>query len=121
MSVRYLRYIGGSGIRIYPRAVMASTGYRPADEDREWACDTSILTNLRALNPNLRIDHRDIDPRQIVDWKSHAEQLNDYAALRVHRGQELGDPFEALEDVFPYSALSEMRAHYEAAMSLAVA
>lgn len=113
MVARDLRYEGGSGIRVFTRSVMAAAGYRPADEDRKRACDTSILTNLRrTLRDDLRVVHRDIDPRQIVDWKTPAQQLNPYDALRMHRGVVLGDPFVELDGSFPDEALAEMRAHY---------
>ena len=47
----HIDYPGGAGIRIYPAALMKpELGYRPADEDRRRACDTSILTNLPPLH-----------------------------------------------------------------------
>lgn len=113
MVARDLRYEGGSGIRVFQRQVMERVGWRPADEDRSRACDTSILTNLRrAIGDELRVLHRDIDPRQIVDWKTPAQQLNPYDSLRQHRGVVLGDPFVELDGVFPDVALDEMRRHY---------
>ena len=42
-----LAYEGGVGIRVYPRQLLEASGYRPADEDRKRACDTSILYNTR--------------------------------------------------------------------------
>ena len=36
-----LGYLGGVGIRVYPRALLEPTGYRPADEDRTRNCDFS--------------------------------------------------------------------------------
>lgn len=114
MVTRHLNYTGGCGIRVYPRAMLKALGCRPADEDRSRACDTSILTNLRAFHGDrIRIAHRDIDPRQIVDWKTPGEQLNAYRALRQHRvEQSYDDPFEALAEIFPDEALREMQAHY---------
>lgn len=120
MTTRFLNYLGGSGIRIYPRAVMAALGYRPADEDRERACDTSILTNLRR-EAAFRIEHRDLDPRQIVDWKSHDRQLNPYVTLRIHKAADRTDPFDALADIYPQAALREMRAHYRLKAGLVAA
>jgi len=113
MIARDLRYEGGSGIRVFPRRVMVAVGYRPADEDRSRACDTSILTNLRvALRESLRVEHRPIDPRQIVDWKTPGQQLNPYESLRMHRGVVLGDPFVELDGVYPAESLDDMRRHY---------
>lgn len=105
-------YTGGCGIRIYPRQLMAKVGYRPADEDRTRACDTSILVNLRRAVPGLRIFHADSDHRQIVDWKSPAEQINGYAQVIQYARSKSTDPFDVLADVFPAEALDEMAAHY---------
>jgi hypothetical protein len=116
LSTKHLDYLGGCGIRVYPREVMATVGYRPADEDRERACDTSILNNLRKANPRLKVEHREIDPRQIVDWKSPGEQLNPYVSLRRHRGERRPSPFQELAGFYPPDALAEMRAHYRRAI-----
>jgi hypothetical protein len=112
MTSRRLNYAGGCGIRVYPRDVVARLGYRPADEDRNRGCDTSILRNLTNAGPLLRVLYGAIQARQIVDWKSAGEQLNGYGELQSHR--ELGryDPFDELADVFPAEALDEMAAHY---------
>lgn len=112
LTERFLDYEGGCGIRIYPRPVLAALDYRPADEDRVRACDTSIMVNLkRALR--FRLEHREIDSRQIVDWKSPGEQRNPYAEVAGRwRGSAPADPFEILRDVFPDEALEEMAAHY---------
>lgn len=112
LTERFLNYEGGAGIRIYPRAVLSSLAYRPADEDRSRGCDTSILLNLKRAS-RFRIEHRVIDPRSIVDWKSPGEQRNTYADVAArHRGAMPADPFVALRDVFPAEALDEMSAHY---------
>lgn len=112
LTSRFLNYPGGCGIRIYPRQVVERLGYRPCDEDRERACDSSILTNLRRADA-LKLAHGDIDPRQIVDWKSPDAQLNTYEAVSVrYRRESAGDPFTELEGVFPVEALREMAAHY---------
>jgi hypothetical protein len=112
LTVRYLHNEGGCGIRIFPRDVMAKVGYRPADEDRVRACDTSILTNLRMADA-VRVVHRDLDPMQIVDWKSPHEQLNPYAYVAAHHRSELTrDPFQVLSGRYADDALDEMAAHY---------
>lgn len=112
LTARYLDYEGGCGIRIYPRQVLARRGYRPADEDRVRGCDTSILLNLKRAGLT-RVEHRAIDARQIVDWKSPGEQRNSYATVAArHRGSSPVDPFTELEGLFPAEALEEMAAHY---------
>jgi hypothetical protein len=116
LTVRDLRYDGGSGIRIFPRKVMERLGFRPADEDRKRGCDTSILRNLQHAShqaqKHLRIVHRDVDPRFIVDWKSRSQQLNSYRDVSQHRALETGDPWEMLDGVYPADALREMRGYY---------
>lgn len=113
ISATCVDYVGGCGIRVYPRQVVARLGFRPADEDRYRACDTSILTNLRRAHPALNVVHREIDPRQIVDWKSADEQVTPYESIFArHRGEKQSDPFGVLADVFPAEALEEMAEHY---------
>lgn len=112
-----LAYEGGVGIRVYPRGLLEPSGYRPADEDRKKACDTSILYNTRRAllrqGKDLAVRYGDLHPRQIVDWKTPGVQMNSYETIaKRHRGRQVGDPFELLEGVFPAEALAEMRAHY---------
>lgn len=115
LSVRHLTNEGGCGIRIYPRRVMHRVGYRPADEDRKRACDTSILLNLKAANALRFIEHRDIDPLWIVDWKTDGQQLNPYTQIQArHRGELTRDPFRVLHGRYPDEALEEMSDHYVA-------
>lgn len=116
-----LGYVGGCGIRVYPRELMASVGFRPAEEDRERACDTSILVNVRNANPSLRIWHGAGDCRQIVDWKTPGEQLNTYQDVGHYARERGADPFTALADVFPAESLAEMAAHYDLDRELAAA
>jgi len=111
MTTRFLNYHGGCGIRVYPRQMMECLGYRPADEDRRRACDTSILTNLTRARV-IRIRYGEIDSRQIVDWKSPGLQLNPYQTLRRFHSEAESDPFEQLADIFSADALAEMQAHY---------
>jgi hypothetical protein len=113
LATRHLNYPGGCGIRIYPAALMAALDYRPADEDRKRACDTSILTNLqRHHGGNMRMEYGWLHPYQIVDWKSPTEQLNSYDTLSVYKAESRADPFEVLSDYYDNLALEEMRAHY---------
>ena len=121
LSDRRLIYPGGAGIRIYPRMVLARMNYRPADEDRKRGCDMSTLINLKRQKP-LRLEYRELDPRQIVDWKSSEENLNSYDDVtHRHRSSFLGDPFEVLTDIYPAEALAEMEAHYARSWEAALA
>lgn len=114
-----LAYEGGVGIRVYPRRLLEPCGYRPADEDRKRACDTSILYNTRRhyriqTGRDMRVVYGDLHPLQIVDWKSPDAQMNTYDQIaRSHRGQKVTDPFDVLEGLFPDEALSDMWLHYE--------
>ncbi len=112
LSTRKVEYTGGCGIRVYHRRTLKTLGYRPADEDRRSACDTSILVNLTRANRLLRVVHGATDGFQIVDWKSPGTQLNSYEALMGYRGRVQGDPFDVLEGRFPVEALDEMREHF---------
>jgi hypothetical protein len=118
ITTTHLDNEGGSGIRIYPRQLLAPLGYRPADEDRYRGCDTSILVNLKKHHGiRMRVEHRHLHDRQIVDWKSPGEQLNSYADIYARRkcvGQS--DPFTELAGVYPVDALEEMQAHYASSL-----
>lgn len=121
MVQRFVNVRGGCGIRIYPVGVFEKVDYRPADEDKHRACDTSILTNVwRAARP--QVIHRELDPKQIIDWKSPDIQLNPYESLTFHRAfANPQDPFEALAGLYPADALAEMARHYDRARQPAVA
>lgn len=117
LQVRYVAG-GGVGIRVYPRRTLSLVGYRPADEDRKRACDTSILLNVfgshddnSRLRP--RIVYGDLHQWQIVDWKSPNEQLNSFDDIvaRFRGGRGLS-PYMALDNTFPRVALDEMRNLY---------
>lgn len=121
MTCRHLKYQAGSGIRIYPRALMEAVGYRPADEDRKRGCDTSILANLTMAHQQIHVDDgRYLHDRQLVDWKTPGGNLNDYDSLRRHKmiGEPV-DPFEALADYYPAEALAEMQTMYALAPAVA--
>jgi hypothetical protein len=108
-----LASVGGSGVRIYPSELLEPLGYRPADEDRRTGCDTSILVQVMRANPRASIDYRYLHDRQIVDWKTQAQQLNSYAtAVRLRRVTRAPNPFEQLAGVYPAAALREMLTLY---------
>lgn len=113
MVQRFVDVRGGCGIRIYPREIMAALNFRPADEDRKRACDTSIITNLLRAK-RFTVEHRELDPRQIVDWKSRDVQLNPYESLTFHKTfANPQEPFAALADLYPADALAAMQRHYQ--------
>jgi hypothetical protein len=112
ISESLVRYRGGCGIRIYPRHLLARCHYRPADEDRSRGCDTSILFNVEHETRDVRVTHRDLHSRQIVDWKSPGGNLNDYAQVGVWRTEIAEDPFVELADVYPQESLEAMRELY---------
>lgn len=110
--------LGGCGIRVYPRQVMERASYRPADEDRTRACDTSILTNLtrcyQQARRQLRIVYGDVHDTQIVDWKSPSEQINRYDQITVAlRCGPSSDPYAQLAGVYPVESLEEMLAYHQ--------
>jgi hypothetical protein len=112
LTVRRINSEGGCGIRIWPRHLMKATGFRPADEDRPRGCDTSILVNTRRAIPTMRVEHRDLDPLQIVDWKTAGANLNPYGSLNRHRSELQRDPFQVLDGRYPREALRDMQDHY---------
>lgn len=112
LTVRRINSEGGCGIRIWPRELMAASGFRPAAEDRRRGCDTSILVNTREAAPFMRVEHRDLDPLQIVDWKTDGGNLNPYASLSRHKSELERDPFDVLAGRYDGMALYEMRGHY---------
>ncbi len=104
-------YHGGCGVRIIPRSLLARCGYRPAEEDISRGCDTSAIMGMYAVGrvmPKMTV--LDVHPLQIVDWKSHGQQLNSYRSIRSYRHGDDGDVWDALAEHYPEAALDEMRA-----------
>ena len=118
LTVRDLTNTGGTGIRIWPRRILERVGYRPADEDRKRAIDTSILYNLQRPG-GFRIEHRHLHDYQIVDWKSPGTQLNSYESLGRFRASSSGDPFAILSEFYPSGVLDDMRNLYSARAEVA--
>jgi hypothetical protein len=111
----HINYRGGSGIRIIPRHLVEPFHFRPADEDRRRACDTSILSNLTLFHGDqtMKVEHRHLHDRQIVDWKTSETQLNSFDVVaRQFRDEETADPFVELAGVYPDEALEEMASYY---------
>jgi len=105
-----ITYDGGDGICVLPTAIMERVGYRPAEDDRRRAIDTSVRRQLSvALGRPLSYSYADLHPLQIVDWKTDGWQLNSYAACQAFRvGDEVRDPFRELAAVYPVDAIDEM-------------
>jgi len=104
-------YDGGDGVRIIPRKLLERLAFRPAEENRDRAIDTSIMRSIaRVGQPS--IIYFDAHPYQIVDWKTHGSQLNTYAACLTFASGPEADPWEELADRYPAVALDEMRAVY---------
>lgn len=105
-------YKTAAGPKIIPRALIAAAGYRPSEEDRRRAIDASTMEGIkRAIGHWPAMVDLDVHPLQIVDWKSHGEQLNSYRMLAGHRARDLsGDMWAELGEFYPAEALEEMRA-----------
>lgn len=107
-------YDGGDGVRILPRNLLERCGWRPAEEGRDRAIDTSIMQRLQGLHggalPPIR--YFDAHPYQIVDWKTAGDQLNTYDACVAFRHEPERDTWETLKDRYPVEALEEMREVY---------
>jgi glycosyltransferase involved in cell wall biosynthesis len=110
-------YDGGDGVRVYPTSLLKPLRYRPIEEDRDRAMDTSLLRGITtALGRRPLCRYVDLHPFQIVDWKT-AENLNSYAACvgdRKFQAEEVGNPFSVLGEHYPREAIDEMRALYQA-------
>jgi hypothetical protein len=110
MRINY-RPQGGVGIRIIPHVWLQACGYRPAEEHRKRAIDTSTLNRMYAVARRMpRMVEMDVHSLQIVDWKTHGQQLNSYAALAGFRRGEPSNIWDALAEHYPVEALEEMRA-----------
>lgn len=106
-------YVGGDGVRIIPTALLEPLRYRPADEDRNRAIDTSIWERLERTHGHIRFQRFDLHPFQIVDFKTDGNQLNSYADCAGHMGDGVEvNPWAALSDHYPPDAISEMRDVY---------
>jgi hypothetical protein len=112
LTVREINSYGGCGIRIWPSRLLATRDFWPAAPNRRRGCDTSMLNNVRESFPDIRVEHRDLDPLHIVDWKSPDQNLNPYDTLNRHHAEYVGDPFDVLAGRYPDDALEDMRVHY---------
>lgn len=105
-------YEGGDGVRILPRKLLEPVGFRPAENHRQRAIDTSIMGRLsRVQRPSLV--YFDAHPFQIVDWKTSGSQLNTYQACLAYATGPQADTWETLTGRYPEEALDEMRSAYQ--------
>lgn len=111
----HITYDGGDGVRVIPTGLLEPFGFRPAEEDRKRAIDTSVWNSLRGTGRPSLVYH-DLHPLQIVDFKSHGDQLNPYDdCVKGYRdGKEIKQPWRALAEFYPGEAVEEMRAVYGA-------
>lgn len=102
---------GGAGVRVIPSSLIARAGYRPCEEDRRRACDTSTLEGIKRASRGRFPDMVSLDrhPLQIVDFKSGSEQLNSYRSMvGGRRRTETENVWDELAAVFP-EAVADLR------------
>jgi hypothetical protein len=116
-----INYPGGVGIRVIPRRFIAQADYRPADEHRRRALDTSTLNGLRRANRRMpSIVYHDLHDLQVVDFKSASGQLNSYkSCLRFTHARESQDVWGGLAEHYPDAAVEEVRSVYAGTRTLA--
>lgn len=104
-------FLAGCGVRIIPCEKIAAAGYRPCEEDRQIALDSSTMSGMKRANGSFPpLEELDVHPLQIVDWKSSENQLHSYSDVAPWRKQaEESDPFETLAGYYPAWALEAMR------------
>lgn len=108
LAVLRIPYEGGDGIRVYPTSMLKACGYRPIEEDRDRAMDTSLLNGVKRANRRApRFIYHDAHELQIVDWKTR-ENMNSYAACLVYLEGAERDPWTSLHGLYPTEALREM-------------
>lgn len=110
-----ISYDGGDGIRTIPSALLKPLAYRPADEDRARAVDTSIWNRLARVHggrPEMR--YVDLHSLQVIGFQSADEQLNTYEGLKqaFSKTPERGVPWDRLRRVYPREAVEEVAEVY---------
>jgi hypothetical protein len=117
LAVLRITYDGGDGVRVIPTGLLEPLGFRPCDDHRDRAMDTSMMLRLTAhLGRRPHMTYTDLHGAQIVDFKSSGAQLNTYAACSAAFGvDEASDPWVLLQDTYPVEAVAAVRDIYEAA------
>lgn len=111
-------YDGGDGIRCMPASLLEVLAFRPCEEDRERATDTSMHRRLgRKLGKNPPFEYVDLHPLQIVSFQSVEQQLNTYADCAAAFGvEERTDHWERLAEHYPPQAIADVKEVYERRM-----
>jgi len=108
MAKLHIPYPGGDGIRIIQTRTLKPLRYRPADDRRVRAIDTSIGKNLGRV----RFNYLDIDPLQIVEFKSPDEQLNTYKRSLIYAEGASPVPWRKLAERYGKEPVSQIRDLY---------
>lgn len=104
-------YEGGDGIRIIPAALLKACGYRPAQDHKRRAIDTSVWMTLNQTERYSFV--YSVDPLAIVEFKSPANQLNSYDALVCgFPCVEHVDPWAVLRERYPAEFIDAAEAMY---------
>jgi hypothetical protein len=113
-EITYLRvpYDGGDGVRLLPRDMLASVGYRPALDRRDRAIDGSIQMRLSAAGP-LNFEYVESHPLQVVDFKSRQVQLTEYGKLVAAYGESRHrDVWRRLARIYPAERIAAAKSLY---------
>jgi len=108
-------YDGGDGIRTMPSALLEVLDFRPCDEDRQRATDTSMRDRLgRRLGKKPPYHYCDLHPFQIVSFQSDEQQLNVYDDLYTAFGTwESPDPWMWLATAYDEASIDAVRQVYD--------
>lgn len=106
-----IKYEAGDGCRLYPTSLFRHLNYRPVDEDRHRAIDTSTLMRVKK-NQQIKLVYHDLHPLQIVDFKTRGAQLNPFDGCLAFGDDTQVDPVPALLERYPSVAVDEMQAAY---------
>lgn len=112
LAYLHIDYAGGDGIRIIPRKMLEPSRFRPADDRKERAIDTSVWLTMNRTAPGYEFEYAR-DPLSIVQFQSHAPQLNTYQALVDRFGQgEPQEPWSVLRTRYPSRFVEAAKAMY---------
>lgn len=111
-----IAYDGGDGVRTIPSSLIARCGYRPADDDKNRAIDTSIFNRLRRAYGRVRFRYVDVDEFSLIGFQSYDEQLNAYELLVADPrfdAREIAPPWGELRERFDETLVDDARALLE--------
>lgn len=104
-------YEGGAGPRLFPTALLARVGHRPAEEARARAIDGSINRSLAKSGP-LRFAYVERSPLELTDCKTAGANLNTYEMLLPYAITRHSDPWEQLRTTYPAATVDALEALY---------